>query len=164
MDDFSQDATVELPQPGKPGRWYIVPTHDKSGPEHGLTDDLAATIAAEVRIGANPRDAAIACGVSKSSWYRWAKEAARGEQPTAARMGKIHLAESAFIVEVEQSLAGYPEWQCKAFMLKAKRREIYNEKHVAGEEPVEAALGSDLTDEQIETGLRERNLPSVLKP
>lgn len=131
---------------------------DTGGRPSALTDKLAGAIAAEVRLGSTPREAAALCGVPTSTWYNWLERHAARTQPYAARIGSILLAEQGFVALQEQKLAGDAAWQATAFILKARRRATYGDK--VEQTVVEAP--KELTVDELRAKAIEMGLPEVV--
>ena len=109
-------------------RYLPEPEDDSGGRPTKLTDELAARIAAEVRLGAKPVRAAALCGIGRRTWYDWLGRHEAKDSPYVERVGTILLAMEAFEAMQEQRIASAPEWQASAWILKTRHRKEYGDK------------------------------------
>ncbi len=138
------------------------PVENRGGRPSRLTDDLARRIASEVRIGAKPSHAATVCGVARSTCHNWRGRHKRRVQPYASLIGTILLAEGAFIAETEQRLAGTPDWRAAAWILKARRPEVYGNKVEVRAVPKEEPGRIGLTRAELIAEAERRGLPTTI--
>lgn len=68
-----------------------------------LTAELTAEIVAKVSAGVHPEVAAIACGVSRASFYEWKRKGLNGEEPFAAFWTAVARAEAESEVQMLQT-------------------------------------------------------------
>lgn len=144
-----------------------IRTTVRSGPDCGLTAEIAEAAYLLVKAGMRPKRALMSLGVSALSIWRYAQRAEEGIEPYAERMGRIALGEAIFLGSVELHIgkeATEGDWRCSDKVLSKRLPTEYGERIA-----VEAADANPegrtetLTDDELRQQLEMRGLPlSVL--
>jgi hypothetical protein len=128
-----------------------------------LSEELAAAIANEVRCGVKPARACAIVGIDTDNWYNWLKKFRAKKSPYFERVGKILLAEAAFLGEIEKGVAASGKWEAGAFILKTRARGEYGDKSTDGEPKREGdAAKLSYTKDELIAALAERGLPTTV--